>query len=169
MTILVYKGDTLAADRQITIGNFDKIRGEKIFREKDALIGFCGGVYAAQAFLQWWRKRAESKGLTYTESVQFSPDDPEDAFECIVITPHSSKSIEPLRIELWNGKLAPLDVSNEEYICLGSGMSVALGAIYMGATAKQAVEAAIKFDAACGFGVETVKATHYFANQRGKK
>ena len=41
------------------------------------------------------------------------------------------------------------------FAAIGSGSDIALGALHMGATAEQVVEAAIRFDTTCGGAVQT--------------
>lgn len=144
MTCIVWHDGVLAADMQIS-DNGNKYPGTKIFVRDDCLIGWCGSAYSAMAFLRWWEKK-ELQGMTLAESLQYYPEDEDNDFECIIVTKD--------KVETWNGKLAPVDQTKSDYVVLGSGSSVALGALYMKATAVQAVRAAIKHDSQCGYRAE---------------
>lgn len=56
--------------------------------------------------------------------------------------------------ERWKASMFQI---NEPFFAIGSGDSYALGAMDRGASAKQAVETAIKFDSACGGPVQVFK------------
>ena len=44
----------------------------------------------------------------------------------------------------------------EDFAAIGSGVGIAYGAFWMGATARQAVQAAILFDEGTGLGVQVI-------------
>ena len=58
-------------------------------------------------------------------------------------------------IERWENGHGPL-LLQEEFAATGSGKDIAFGAMHMGATAVEAVEAAIRWDASCGGKVEVL-------------
>jgi 20S proteasome alpha/beta subunit len=145
MTTIVWRNDTLAADMQVTDGSV-KMSSSKIHILETALIGWCGNMYSAMAFIRWYENKNNDKASpTYMDSLTSNVSD-DDQFECIVVT-HD-------KIELYDSKLVPIDATKWDYVALGSGAPVALGAMYMKATAIQAVRAAIKHDAQTGYKVE---------------
>lgn len=125
MTTIAWRGEVLAADSALTHGT---VRGifNKTLRTRGAAYGFAGDVAAIKA-----ASKMLLAGIPL-DRIKVKGD-----FEALMLRPDgcyfTQKGSEPF---LWPG----------EYWAIGSGAEVALGAMYAGLSARQAVEAAILHD-----------------------
>ena len=102
---------------------------KKIWRVGKCLIGFCGEITGALGFVNWYKNGADCDE-TYPWGSQF---------EALVVCPDGS-------MKMYDGhSQIPIQLSKrEKYIALGSGLDVALGCMYMGGTAVDAIKVAVK-------------------------
>ena len=129
MTVIAYRDGVMAAD-SMEADDHQKFLSTKLFKAKGAVIGTSGDSVNSLLFVDWYGNRKKPK-----------PDLSIDrAFECLVATTE--------RLELWTEMLRP-QVIDAEYYAIGSGASVALGAMHAGADAELAVEAACHFARGC--------------------
>ena len=131
MTTIVYRDGTLAADTRAMIG--DNILGSvvKIARNSNGdLAGAAGLASYNYAFLKWFT------GMENGPPPTASKDD--NNFDRGVIFRKNG------RIEVFEP--TGLFIMTAPYYAFGSGKPEAVGAMFMGATAEQAVEAAIAHD-----------------------
>lgn len=147
MTTLVYRNGIIAADSQMTqimseISDDKKGEMQKLFMCDDAIIGICGEVFSAQAFVDLYKKSVRNKKLSVTDNWAAMM---EDEFEAIVVKENV--------VLIYNYLLTPIDITTKSFFAMGSGSDVAYGALYMGATAIEAVKAASERNAATGFQV----------------
>lgn len=161
MTILVYRNNVLAADRQVTdTGSNRKYEWQKIHMLDDALVGISGDMFRGVTFLKLYRSGIR-KDFANVPDAWLQGLDEEIDFEAIIIKEKS--------IKIYNQLLVPLDISDVSYYAMGSGADVAYGALYMGATAEEAVKAAIAVDTQSGFGAVTFKREDIPATHRAKQ
>jgi ATP-dependent protease HslVU (ClpYQ) peptidase subunit len=142
MTIIVWDGKTLAADRQATCGNLARSM-RKISRYGDILIGGAGTRSAVDAVMNWVLKGCVAQDFPKLSSVPAERD-----------------------VSLWvinkNGTIRKFEdspfpmVYDDNVFAEGSGRDFAYGAMAMGANAIQAVEIACRFDVTCGGGVDVL-------------
>lgn len=139
MSVVVYDGKSLAADRQITIGDL-RVMGSKmrVIIEGGKVLAWTGHQDSGLAMARWYQAGARpehwpdcQKGENWSRLIVAHYD----GFHCYEHTPE---------------KLI-LDVP---FMAWGAGRDFALGALAMGATARQAVEVACRFSVMCGGGVE---------------
>lgn len=142
MTIIVWDGKTLAADKQMTNGGL-KHKATKIFKIDGHLVGVTGDFDYAQAMLEWFRNGAKPES--------FPDHQKEDSkfVGMLVITPNK-------QILKYERSPYPIDFTECGVTCIGSGRDYAYGALYMGATAYRAVEAACQYDTHCGMGIDVL-------------
>lgn len=141
MTIICWDGKTLAADKRMTAGT-QVASVTKIRRlSKGRLAGMAGVVPDGFALMDWLNGRMDPTKFT------LSGDNCET--EIMVIDKGS------ILIYGTGIGLVPLSIE-EPFFAIGSGAPYALGALYCGKSARQAVEIACKFDAACGNGVDVL-------------
>lgn len=141
MTTVAYKDGILAADRAISgAGHIGSTR--KVFRRKldGALVGWCGTVSVCQRWVDWF--------LTGERGAAPNLGTDEDSSSVVLV-------VRP------NGDVEQHDrygraVYEAPYYAIGSGGDYALGAMAFGATARQAVAAAMKHDHMTGSGVQYV-------------
>ena len=138
MTTIVWDGQTLAADRLITLGGHVMGHVVKIRRCEDGrLIGGCGELDVLSVFLNW----LESGG---------------DRPECM-----SAKSVaDGVEIgrkgEVWFHSQHGRTLMTPGPLALGSGARYALAAIACGKTAVEAVKVAAKFDTCTGGRIDAL-------------
>lgn len=109
----------------------------------DFIIGQQGDSSAGVVASNWY---AKSRSDPNTSKPEFTGD---DEFTLLILDREQGLFM----LDRW---LTAIPVTSEFY-AIGSGAKVALGALYMGATAKQAVEAACKFDPFTGGDVVEAK------------
>jgi len=142
MTIIVWDGKTLAADKQAT--HSDLVRKvTKVRRIRGHLVAVSGDWDRAQELFKWFELGADE-----TKYPEFQKTD-NDFVGMLVITPEK-------RILKYERSPVPMDFTEEDWFCMGSGRDYAYGALYMGATAPIAVMAASAFASSCGEGVDTI-------------
>jgi len=144
MSCVAWDGHTLAADRQGTSGG-NKTTVTKITAVQDGkmlyAVAFVGLHTAGLRMLEWFAEGAEE------EEFPNITDDGDTLTSLIVASKKGLVVYEqcPTPI-LFRDKLQ----------AWGSGASVALGALAMGADSKKAVEIACKFDIYCGMGIDAI-------------
>lgn len=138
MTVIAFRSGVLAADTLALNGA--KTRQSKLRRLKDGrLVGFAGVFVDA---------------IEYVKYLDGERDDmPEwmDNGGCsaLIVTREGV-------VEHYEDGKGPI-IIQEEFAAIGSGAQFAYGAMHMGATAEQAVEAAIKWASGCGGEVEMMR------------
>ena len=140
MTVIAWDGKTLAADKRFTSQGL-VYTVTKIHRLGELLLGASGDAASAAEAIDWIR-RGRRHG-----------DFPERL---------RSKDCYVDLIVIDNGKIleyenSPFPTEIEDTImAIGSGRDFALSAMYLGKTAKEAVEIACLFDSGCGNGVDVL-------------
>lgn len=142
MTVIVWDGKTLAADKQATHGDL-KRKATKIRRIRGHLVGISGDWDRGQELLQWYEQGADPSKYPEFQKTQ------DDYVGMLVITPDK-------RILKYERSHVPIDFSEEEYYCMGSGRDFATAGVYLGLSAAAAVHLTINFCASCGLGVDTL-------------
>lgn len=141
MTIVAYRDGVIASDSLLLQGG--EVRcGEvrKIGRAANGgVAGASGSFMECHRFLSW---------VEGGFSASFHAGDPE-AFSAILVQPDGT-----INIVSPDGNLCPV---NAPFKAIGCGYQVALGAMYMGASAVEAVRAAIELDPFCGGAVATLE------------
>lgn len=136
MTTIAYRAGVLASDTLVTIGETRSGTTVKIGRTADGFLwGVCGTMQALQAYRGWVEARAG--------------DPPKfDEATLILVSPKGDVSD-------WYG--AGWCESHAEFQAWGSGDQIAIGAMGAGASAKQAVKVAIRFNTSSGGDVTVMK------------
>lgn len=139
MSVIVWDGKTLAADRRATNSNLSRTTS-KITKHGDLLIGSTGTYSSSQAITNWVIEG------------------------CILEKFPSSWVHEDTNV--WvinrNGTVAKFEDSpfpvmyRDKVFAEGSGRDLAYGALAMGADAVKAVEVACVYDIYCGGGIDTL-------------
>ena len=138
MSTVVYDGKILAADRQMTSNCTIKIC-HKIFKEKNYIMSFVGGLAQGLHLCEWYRKGAKVKDYPIFQL------DKEDFTTLIVAKKKEVVYYQDLPI--------PVKV-HDSFAAWGSGSDFAMGAMAFGANAIEAVEIASKFDIYTGQGID---------------
>lgn len=147
MTTIAYKDGVLAADSMMTGGSvpFRFATVDKITHCNDrAVIGAAAGHYRAYpTFLEWIEAGAEGN----------APQVEEEA-EGVLIRACAGKAPE---IWLWSGGQTLIRLPDDAFVALGSGERFALGAMFAGADAIDAVRCGISYDSASGGPIKHLK------------
>lgn len=141
MSVVAWDGKTLAADCQVT-SNGMRYLSKKIFKlENGSLVAVVGAVAEGLEILDWFKRGARPEDF---------PRDRERSAMLIVV--ESGQVRECSGVPIW------IDVC-EPFMAWGSGKEFAMGAMAMGASAREAVEVANRFCVSCGMGVESFEAS----------
>lgn len=135
MTTIAYKDGILAVDSRETIHT--EAGGTRVFNncikaqhdeEKNIIVAHCGDSAEAQQAQDWYLSKGRKKKPEFEEGVDFA----------LYIL--KKKGLFYMGANLHEIQL------HEEYYADGSGVKIALGAMYAGASAVDAVEAAAEHD-----------------------
>lgn len=138
MTTIAWDGEYLAADTLTTSNGLFDSRRIKILKINKCLIGGTGIQAMCKEFLDWFRDGADYENLpTLTDS------------NGIII--HPDKTITMF------SESGHWRIEGEKIYSLGSGYMLALGAMAAGASAKRAVQVAMKYDLSTGGNVTVLK------------
>ena len=143
MTVVVWDGKTLAADKQAT-NNGLKLKTTKIFRMRGHLVGFTGSLDYVSLMHKWFEDGADP------EKYPKQQEDDNKWVGMIVITPDK-------KILKYEQTAYPIDFTETKQLCIGSGRDFAFGALAMGADAYTAVEVACEYDNGCGMGIDILE------------
>lgn len=138
MTTIAWDGKTLASDTQSTSGGYFKRRAKKIFRLHNGdLFAGAGNYDDVLAAVEWLQHRPTQKPTLKD-------------FVGILI-----KAIDGKAYKLEEGLMeAPI---HEGFFAIGTGRDFAVMAMYLGKSAREAVELAILFDSQSGGEIETIE------------
>lgn len=142
MTIIVWDGTTLAADKQATNSGL-KRKVTKIHKINGCLIGFSGDFDYAQTMRKWFENGAD------VEKFPKHQEDDNKWVGVLVITPER-------KIFKYERSPIPMDFTEGGAMCIGSGRDFAFGAMAMGADAVKAVQIASAYEASCGMGIDVL-------------
>ena len=138
MTTLIYSPDAgvVAAD-SLETGNALKMECDKLFRINGHIIGTAGGSYSGLRFVWWFSKWAGEPDFgDWPDLTHISED---EDFECLVVRPDRT-------CYTINRLFIPYEMKPLRPVGLGSGAGPALGALYAGATPREAVKIACQLD-----------------------
>lgn len=133
MTIIAYRNKELAADTLVVFGTLKCYNTTKIIKANNILAGAAGDNIYCLEFLDWASKGCIGK----------PPKTKDD--QGLVVTANGE-----IRI-YYSDKF---DIVQDDYVAIGSGCDVALGALYMGANSYNACLAAMNHVSSCGGKVE---------------
>lgn len=142
MTIIVWDGKTLAADKRATYGDII-CTVKKIERIHGLLVAGAGDLQFIQPMFQWVRDGRKPEEFPEHQKSK------EEWQPILVIeldgTPSMyERSAYPIRYE-------------HQFVVLGSGREFARAALHLGKTAEEAVQCAIELSHNCGNGIDTLE------------
>lgn len=148
MSVVVWDGKTLAADRQVSDGSMvrttTKIRQITTGKFKGYLIGAVGATATANLMMDWFEAGAKPEFFPYEYAKSA-----EMGASLIVITQKK---------EIWRFDHLPVPIimEDDEY-ATGSGRDFAYGAMSMGADAAKACEVACTHSTECGVAIDVIE------------
>lgn len=139
MTCIAWDGKELAADKASTVVGLS-MTVTKIHKVYGRLIAFTGDADPAMQMLAWFKAGADP--------AKYPEDMKKDETTAYVIEAGGqilkyTKSAYP---EKWE----------DRFFAAGSGRDYAMAAMYLGKSAREAVEVACHFENSCGNGVDTL-------------
>lgn len=135
MTTIVCTRSSIFADKRSTGGHI--MRVTKLFRVNGSIIGIAGNIEQALRFVEW-RRTPEAKPAFADNS----------NFAALELTADGG-------IIWWGAEMVGIPVE-DEYFAIGSGSAYALGALAMGASPKDAIKIASRWDEATGSEVQSM-------------
>ena len=146
MTVIAVRDGVMAADSRGTFGQQPYHCG-KIYRTRAGIVGMAGESSACLAFAQ------------HFDGVEVPDEHLKGAAALVLCADGIVLYDESVRGEL----------VQEPFFAIGSGAPVALGAMHMGATARQAARAACRWNNDCGLPVVALRLTAAKSRARRSK
>lgn len=141
MTVIAWDGNTLAADKQSSNAGYNGGTVTKIHRWDGGLCGFAGDLDVGVQMVEWLRSGALPENYPRLQSLESG-----NSANFLVI--HNDG-----RIARYERTPVPMWFENPMQ-AMGGGRDYALAAMYLGGSARQAVEVAIALDTGCGNGID---------------
>lgn len=141
MTVIVWDGKTLAADKRAVSAGYGGGTVTKIHRWEGGLMGFSGDYDLGIAMLDWLRAGASPSQYPQRQRT-------EDYTAVIVVRRDGT-------VVRYEREPVPMPFQNVPQ-AMGSGRDYALAAIHLGCDARRAVEVACALDVGCGNGIDTL-------------
>lgn len=142
MTVIAWDGRSIAADKMMCVGDTPmattKLR-KVVFEGYEYVVGVTGGLDYGLALIDWWVKGADQEKWPAFQAT--------DNWTRLIVVPPGSKPY-------WFERMPYPIECNDEFAAWGSGRELALGALAMGASAKEAVEVANRLGLYSGLGVD---------------
>lgn len=150
MTTIAYRDGVMAADTLGIYGGGIRSKCKKLCRVKTSdrewIIGLTGNYPDGLMFVDWWGDGQDMSSLPKFQNYRGSEDAPD--FSALVLSKGS--------LDLWTEHFQR-DPIFDAFIAFGSGAYAAMGAMYMGATAAEAVAVAAKVDYRTGGEIEAMR------------
>lgn len=140
MTVIVWDGETLVADRRACKGDLRRTV-TKIVAHGDELLAACGDTALGLLLMAWYCDGAKPQEFPRLE-------DDDDA-ELVVVKADGV-------VWLFERKPVPI-IFHDRMIAFGAGAKYALGAMEMGADSIQAALVACKLSVSCGDGIDAYR------------
>lgn len=141
MTVIAWDGKTLAADKR-SVNNGRPTTVTKIFRSDDMLLAVTGDLVRGLELVRWHQAGGNPATL---------PEFQKTLADYVPLLQVSRDGV-----YLYENGPIPFKVE-EPFFAMGSGRDCALAALYLGKTAKEAVEVACVLLNGCGNGIDTLE------------
>lgn len=138
MSVVAYDGKSLAADRQATCNDMRATTSKIIRVPCGDVLAWTGQQDAGLMMVDWYQHGKQRE--------HYPPVQNTDYWARLIVATQG-------RVEFYERHPLPIRVY-DPFMAWGSGQDFAMGALAMGATAKEAVEVASRFSVNCGCGVE---------------
>lgn len=140
MTVIAWDGESLAADKRMTLGaHVNTVT--KVFAAGEYLIGFTGSAKHIGPFRAWLDAGAVAEAFPQCPA--------DDQIHALAVRRDGT---------VWKFEGTAYPVRIEDFqAAAGSGRDYARAAMHLGKTAREAVEIACLFDENCGNGVDVLR------------
>ena len=148
MSVIVWDGIVVASDRQAGRG-YTKVESQKMRLSKcgQEILAWTGTQDRGVWLAQWFDEGADSEKWPDWQKPG-NANEGQAFTRLIVVDKEGVREYVDLPIAIW---------SRGTYEAFGSGAEVALGALFCGADARTAVEAACRHSEGCGLGVDIIE------------
>ena len=141
MTVIVWDGHTLAADKRTVNSGYKGGIVTKVYRWDGGLCAFAGDLDVGVQMVHWLRDGAKSADFPKQQAEKAA-----SAFMVIYADGRVAKY-----------ETMPVPLFFESPVsAMGSGRDYAYAALHLGCDARRAVEVACALDASCGNGIDTL-------------
>ncbi len=140
MTVIAWDGKTLAADKMMSFGTTNHVKVTKIIKIDGMLVGTSGSAALGNELKNWVAKGRK---------IEEFPTDQRDSEKCcslLIIEPSGT-------ILLYNNGPYPTTI-HDKFFAIGSGDEFALAVMFLGRSAREAVNVAIQLCQSCGLGID---------------
>jgi 20S proteasome alpha/beta subunit len=144
MTCVAWDGVTLAADKRATCSGYPATVTKIARAPTGELVGTSGDSDAGRALIAWFLAGAIPEQFPDNRG-----DDGCHRARLLVISPGP-------RITIYEAMPHPITIE-DKFFAMGSGRDHALAVMYLGRTARKAVEVACALDTGCGNGIDTLR------------
>ena len=154
MTVIVYRDGVIASDSAAYRQGSLTHGVRKIFKgpKTGNLYGIAGTYSIVTPFIKWLDNGEKGDMPNPNHDPMVTEYLGEDDNLTIMIINKDSK-----RIDLLHAIGLEIGITSDPYMAIGAPIDTALGALYMGATAKQAVKACIHYSMYANGKIETLK------------
>jgi len=153
MTTIAYRDGIMAADRRVTRSGYVIGMKTKIEKVGRLLIGGTGSVAVIDSFMAW--VRGGCNGGCPPMGLKSATDDEYSGTGCIIMPNGRAVLFHEGGHEVREGLQDRH--GRGSFFAFGSGVDHALSAMWMGASAEEAVRAASAFDTGTGNGIDTIR------------
>ncbi len=152
MTTIAYRDGILAVDRMATFGDIKESTDHKleVFRRPYSAVAIAGTLALGIAFFDWCREGRQGK---FELDPWTNPD--KEYVTALIVTRINASNC---KVEYHTGNQS-IEWPSDRYRAIGNGAEFAMGAMHHGATAVEAVQAAIEHSVYSGYGVVWVDIT----------
>lgn len=142
MTTIAYRSGVMAADSGVFMNDTLEFSHQKVMRLSDGrLFGACGDSGFIQKVIRWLEAGSDPDHVPTLLS--------DGTFSALLVSPDGGT--------VWSiDKYLELIPAKGEYFADGSGRNIALGAMAAGASAREAVEIACRFDVTSAGPIDTI-------------
>jgi len=150
MTTIAYKDACMVSDSQMTNGSIKVMGIHKVFRTNGLLVGIAGPAQRINQCLNWLMRceelcQSSGKEVTLDRFHQLeSPDLGDEEIEMLVVCQTTAC------VHIVNQYGHCIELGENAPFAIGTGQNFAMGALYHGASAREAVEIAIRLDVCSG-------------------
>jgi 20S proteasome alpha/beta subunit len=139
MTVIAWDGSTVAADKRAVCGNAASKTTKIWLMPGGVVVATAGDAGFGSALVDWWSNGADPANWPAFQST-------DDWAQLIIFEPGRP----PYSYERQPTK----QIVEDSFMAWGSGRDFALGAMAVGATARESVAVACQFDVYCGHGID---------------
>ena len=138
MSVIAWDGKSIVADKMMTEGDFHSVATKLYKLDHGVIVGFAGDLAQGLMLMDWY-----TGGQKKDDFPKFQAT---DEWTRLIV-------VKEKRLFIYDKLPVPIPI-RDEYHAFGCGRDYAIGAMAMGATAREAVEITCKHSVYCGNGID---------------